>query len=64
VLSETRSGVLPLGPYLDTLRWVFIAGAPKAVRVHFWASLVDTALMPGAFLNRQWSIKSCYFKQM
>ncbi len=27
VLAETQSAVLPLVPYLDTLRWVFIAVA-------------------------------------
>jgi cobalamin synthase len=25
VLTETQSAILPLVPYLDTLRWVFIA---------------------------------------
>lgn len=33
VLAETQSAILPLVPYLDTLRWVFIAVALGGVTV-------------------------------
>ena len=40
VLAETQSAILPLLPYLDTLRWVFIALALAGIGVAVWA-LVD-----------------------
>jgi len=33
VLAETQSAILPLVPYLDTLRWVFIAVALGGIKV-------------------------------
>ena len=41
VLSETQSAVLPLVPYLDTLRWVFIAVALVGIAVTIYARLDD-----------------------
>mgnify|MGYP005850979307 FL=1 len=41
VLAETQSAILPLVPYLDTLRWVFIAVALGGIAVTVWARLDD-----------------------
>jgi zinc D-Ala-D-Ala carboxypeptidase len=41
VLAETQSAVLPLVPYLDTLRWVFIAVALGGIAVTIHARLDD-----------------------
>lgn len=41
VLSETQSAVLPLIPYLDTLRWLFIALALAGIAVTIWARVDD-----------------------
>lgn len=41
VLAETQSAVLPLVPYLDTLRWVFIAVALIGIAVTIHARLDD-----------------------
>ena len=41
VLAETQSAVLPLVPYLDTLRWVFIAVALAGVAVTIYARIDD-----------------------
>lgn len=41
VLAETQSAVLPLVPYLDTLRWVFIAAALGGIAVTIYARLDD-----------------------
>lgn len=41
VLAETKSSVLPLVPYLDTLRWVFIAVALGGIAVTIYARLDD-----------------------
>ena len=41
VLAETQSAILPLVPYLDTLRWVFIAIALAGVAVTIYARLDD-----------------------
>jgi zinc D-Ala-D-Ala carboxypeptidase len=41
VLAETQSAVLPLVPYLDTLRWVFIALALIGIAVTIHARLDD-----------------------
>ncbi|SNT10872.1 YcbK family protein [Antarctobacter heliothermus] len=41
VLSETQSAVLPLVPYLDTLRWVFIAVALLGIAATIYARLDD-----------------------
>ncbi len=37
VLAEAQGAVLPLVPYLDTLRWVFIALALAGIGVAVWA---------------------------
>ncbi len=37
VLAETQSAILPLVPYLDTLRWVFIAVALARLAVPLYA---------------------------
>ena len=41
VLAETQSAVIPLVPYLDTLRWVFIAVALAGITVAIYARLDD-----------------------
>ncbi len=41
VMAETQSAVLPLVPYLDTLRWVFIAVALGGIAVTIYARLDD-----------------------
>ena len=41
VLAETQSAILPLVPYLDTLRWVFIAVALIGISVAIHARIVD-----------------------
>jgi zinc D-Ala-D-Ala carboxypeptidase len=41
VLAETQGAVLPLVPYLDTLRWVFIAAALGGIAVAIYARLDD-----------------------
>jgi hypothetical protein len=41
VLAETQSAILPLMPYLDTLRWVFIAVALVGIAVTIYARLDD-----------------------
>ena len=39
--TPTQSAVLPLVPYLDTLRWVFIAVALAGIAVTIYARLDD-----------------------
>jgi hypothetical protein len=41
VLAETQTAILPLVPYLDTLRWVFIAVALGGIAVTIYARLED-----------------------
>ena len=41
VLAEAQGAVMPLVPYLDTLRWVFIALALGGIAVAVWARLDD-----------------------
>jgi hypothetical protein len=41
VLAETQSAVLPLVPYLDTRRWVFIAVALAGLAVTIYAGIDD-----------------------
>ena len=41
VLAETQSTILPLVPYLDTLRWVFIAVAIVGIGVAIYARIDD-----------------------
>ena len=41
VLAETQTAILPLVPYLDTLRWVFIAVALAGVALTIYARLDD-----------------------
>jgi len=41
MLAETKSAILPLVPYLDTLRWVFIAIALGGIAVTTYARLDD-----------------------
>ena len=41
VLAEAQGAVLPLVPYLDTLRWVFIALALGGIGIAVWARLDD-----------------------
>jgi zinc D-Ala-D-Ala carboxypeptidase len=41
VLAETQTAILPLVPYLDTLRWVFIAVALAGVAVTIYARFDD-----------------------
>nr|WP_228461226.1 hypothetical protein [Paracoccus liaowanqingii] len=41
VLTETQSAILPLVPYLDTLRWVFIAVALISIAVAIHARIDD-----------------------
>ncbi|TVR78607.1 MAG: DUF882 domain-containing protein [Rhodospirillales bacterium] len=41
VLAETQSAILPLVPYLDTLRWVFIAVALAGGAITIYARIDD-----------------------
>jgi len=41
VLAEAQGAILPLVPYLDTLRWVFIALALGGIAVAVWARVDD-----------------------
>lgn len=41
ILAETQSAILPLVPYLDTLRWVFIAVALIGIAVAIHARIDD-----------------------
>jgi hypothetical protein len=41
VLAETQSAILPLVPYLDTLRWVFIAVALAGIAIAIYARIDD-----------------------
>ena len=41
VLAEAQDAVLPLIPYLDTLRWLFIALVLGGIAVAVWARLDD-----------------------
>ncbi len=41
VLAETQSAILPLVPYLDALRWVFIAIPLGGIAVTIYARLDD-----------------------
>ncbi len=41
VLTETQSAVLPLVPYLDTLRWVLIAVALAGIAIAIYARIDD-----------------------
>ncbi|RBI69034.1 peptidase M15 [Roseovarius sp. TE539] len=41
VLAEAQGAVLPLVPYLDTLRWVFIALALGGIGIAVWARVDD-----------------------
>jgi zinc D-Ala-D-Ala carboxypeptidase len=40
-LAETQTAVLPLAPYLDALRWVFIVVALGGIAVTIYARLDD-----------------------
>ena len=41
VLAETQGAILPLVPYLDTLRWLFIAIALAGIAAAIYARLDD-----------------------
>ena len=41
VLAETQTAILPLVPYLDTLRWVFVAVALGGIAVTIYARVDD-----------------------
>jgi hypothetical protein len=41
VLAEAQGAVLPLVPYLDSLRWLFIALALVGIAVAVWARVDD-----------------------
>jgi zinc D-Ala-D-Ala carboxypeptidase len=41
VLAEAQGTILPLVPYLDTLRWVFIALALGGIALAVWARIDD-----------------------
>jgi len=41
ILAEAQGAILPLVPYLDTLRWVFIAAALVGIAVTIYARLDD-----------------------
>jgi hypothetical protein len=40
-LAETQNAVLPLVPYLDTLRWLFVAVALAGIAVAIYARIDD-----------------------
>ena len=41
VVAETRTVILPLVPYLETLRWLFIALALGGIAITIYAQLDD-----------------------
>jgi len=41
VLAEAQGAILPLVPWLDTLRWLFIALALGGIALAVWARLDD-----------------------
>jgi hypothetical protein len=41
ILAETQTAILPLVPYLDTLRWLLIALALGGIAVAVWARVDD-----------------------
>jgi|SRR5690625_4720271 len=41
VLSETQTAIVPLVPYLDTLRWVFIVVALGGIAVTIYVRIDD-----------------------
>jgi zinc D-Ala-D-Ala carboxypeptidase len=41
VITEAQGAVLPLVPYLDALRWVFIVLALAGIGVAVWAQVDD-----------------------
>jgi hypothetical protein len=41
VLTEAQGAILPLVPYLDTFRWIFIALALGGIAVAVWARVDD-----------------------
>ena len=41
VLAEAQGAILPLVPYLDTLRWILIALALAGIAVAVWARVDD-----------------------
>jgi hypothetical protein len=41
VMSEAQGAILPLVPYLDTLRWLLIALALGGIAVAIWARVDD-----------------------
>ena len=41
VLAETEGAILPLVPYLDTLRWLFVAVALAGIAVAIYARVDD-----------------------
>lgn len=41
VFAEAQGAILPLVPYLDTLRWLFIALALGRIAVPVWARVDD-----------------------
>lgn len=41
VLTEAQGAILPLVPYLDSLRWVFVALALAGIAVAVWARIDD-----------------------
>jgi hypothetical protein len=41
LLTEAQGAVLPLVPYLDSLRWLFIALALAGIAVAVWARVDD-----------------------
>jgi zinc D-Ala-D-Ala carboxypeptidase len=41
ILTETQSAILPLVPYLDTLRWLFLAVALIGIAVAIYARIDD-----------------------
>ncbi len=40
-LAEAQGAILPLVPYLDTLRWLFIAVALAGIAAAIWARIDD-----------------------
>lgn len=41
-MAETQTAILPLVPYLDTLRWVFIVVALGGIAVTIYARVDDS----------------------
>ena len=62
VLAETQGAIMPLVPYVDTLRWLFIATALAGIAVAIYARLDDWKTGPAGIDARPacaWRLDVC-----